>query len=178
MKSTLSNQREDFKKKMEEDREALQRRIDIEKELKDRDEKMQNIPSRKQMREKKLDISRKQQQQHQQQQQLLQQQQQFQIDQSLPFQPENDLDNFVIQTYLSRNKHTLELPDVTFTKGKKEGSYFIGQRRINLDYIDSEVVVIQGNNFKPFQPYLEKQERVEGLKLKALNSAGGLLSLV
>jgi len=100
------------------------------------------------------------------------------VDNNHPFEAENDLDNLVIRDYLRRNKIQMDLPDVPFKKGNRDGLYIIGQRRIQVDEIDDEVVVIIGKRWENFIRFIEKQEKIEGLKRKALNSAGGLLNII
>jgi len=100
------------------------------------------------------------------------------VDNNHPFEAENDLDSLVIRDYLLRNKIQMDLPDVPFKKGNRDGFYLIGQRRIQVDEIDDEVVVVIGKRWENFIRFIEKQEKIEGLKRKALNSAGGLLSII
>jgi len=166
MQSNLSRQREEVWKKLEEEKEALQRRKDYDKEIKDRETTQQ------QTRRKRVVAPKIEQRREPRDVPILN------YDDNLPFQPENELDNIVIQEYRNRTVQNPDLPNVPFTKGKQEGFYIIGQRRFNVLYEDGEVVVNFGNKHINFLSFIEKQEKVEGLKKKALNSAGGLLNLV
>jgi len=71
------------------------------------------------------------------------------------------------------------LPFVSLQKGPREGEYYLGQRKFALYRSDNgELVVKLGTKNVPLIAFLEKQERIEGKKLWALQSAGSLLYLV
>lgn len=96
-----------------------------------------------------------------------------------PFVIQDEIDRIVINLYNARNSQIFgNLPKVSFKKGKTTGEYFIGQRKFKVDYINNELKVIIGKTSKDFTEFIEQQERIQSLKIKALNSAGCLVSFV
>jgi len=170
----LERTRLEFRKKMDNERTTMMHRMEIETEISQRDDQRRNVPQRPkrglnnnlnnrvqpQIRNRRLND--------------------FDFDDNDPFFSENDLDMLVIHDYKGRNSLIVgkKLPAVPFKKGKTPGSYLIGQRRFFVEVVNDELKVILGNNRVDFIDFISQQERVQSLKAKALQSAGGLLSLV
>jgi len=95
-----------------------------------------------------------------------------------PFYGVDELDSEVIYQYKSRNSLIFgkNLPSVIFKKGRNSGEYIIGQRRFKVQLINGDLKVVIGKNLLNFSEFIERQERIEALKAKALNSGGMLLS--
>jgi len=98
-------------------------------------------------------------------------------DQQLPFQPENDLEECLLSEYqihLSQSEPDPRFPSVKLTK--RNGQYWIGQRRFDPVYVDEESIYIkEGNDKTSFLMWIGKVERVESIRLKGLQSAQSLL---
>jgi len=98
-------------------------------------------------------------------------------DQQLPFQPENDLEECLLneyQSHLSQSDYNLKFPRVTLSK--HHGKYWIGQRRFDPVQVDHESIYIkEGNSLTPFLEWIEKVERVESIRYQGLKSAHSLL---
>jgi hypothetical protein len=98
------------------------------------------------------------------------------------FVAENDLDREVLHIYSNRNvvvdKKTL--PFVSFQKGPRDGEYYLGQRKFALyrSPDTGDLCVKIGTKIIPLIDFIEKQEKIEAKKLWALQSAGSLLYLV
>jgi len=99
------------------------------------------------------------------------------LDQQLPFQPENELEECLLSEYqihLSQSVPDPRFPLVKLTK--RNGHYWIGQRRFDPVFVDQESIYIkEGNDRKPFLLWIEKVEKVESIRLKGLQSAQSLL---
>jgi len=86
------------------------------------------------------------------------------------FQAVDQLDKFVLIKYATRTQPNPSLPKVPFAK--KNGYYWVGQRRCHLELEGTEIVVILGPNKSiPFITWIEQVERVEALKMKGFASA-------
>jgi len=94
-----------------------------------------------------------------------------------PFEPSDDRDEAVLNAYASRSAPDASLPNVPFVK--RNGTYWLGQRRCDCAVVDNvDVVVILGNCAVPFMDWIEKAERVEGLRIKGLQSAQSMIYLL
>jgi len=94
------------------------------------------------------------------------------------FEPENSLDRDVLHEYVNRCSIDEDLPPVPFVKARRDGEYILGQRKFAVSESDDGPVVRIGGRTIVLIDFIEKQERVEAKKLKALGSAGSLLYLV
>eukprot|EP01125_Pyxidicula_operculata_P010226 TRINITY_DN3367_c0_g1_i1.p1 TRINITY_DN3367_c0_g1~~TRINITY_DN3367_c0_g1_i1.p1 ORF type:complete len:290 (+),score=106.81 TRINITY_DN3367_c0_g1_i1:633-1502(+) len=88
-----------------------------------------------------------------------------------PFEPEDDVDIALLETYAQRSLPQANLPTVTFTK--KGTSYWLGQRRFEADFdeVGNVSVLLGGGRLQSFESWIENAERIEALKLKGLESA-------
>jgi len=88
-----------------------------------------------------------------------------------PFEPENELDIKVLQLYLDRVCAVEEnWPKVQFRKGNLENVFLLGQRRLNVVEVEDDVYVRVGNQMHDFLVFVEKQERLESLRMRGLAS--------
>jgi len=87
---------------------------------------------------------------------------------SLPFEPENDLEDALLNAYQNRSEPDPKLPAVKLQK--RSGYYWIGQRRFD-PVLEDQVYVKEGSRITPFGEWIETAERVESLRLKGLLSA-------
>jgi len=96
------------------------------------------------------------------------------------FEAVTDLDREVLNIYSNRVVNVEKtLPFVSFQKGPRDGEYFLGQRKFALYRSDSgDLCVKLGTKNVNLIDFIEKQERIEAKKLWALQSAGSLLYLV
>jgi len=94
------------------------------------------------------------------------------------FEPENNLDQVVLHEYVNRCPIDEDLPPVPFVKARRDGEYILGQRKFAVSDTDEGPIVRIGGRSIVLIDFIEKQERVEAKKLKALGSAGSLLYLV
>jgi len=92
-----------------------------------------------------------------------------------PFEAEDDTDEAVLNEYTSRIPPDASLPAVPFFK--RNGTYWLGQRRCNAVVEGGQVVVKIGSDTEHFISWLTKAERVEALKLKGLRSAQTVITL-
>jgi len=93
-----------------------------------------------------------------------------------PFEPEDATDEAVLNEYLSRPAPDASLPTVPFVK--RNGTYWLGGRRCNIDFDGDRVLVkLGGNDTEYFSSWIEKVERVEALRLKGLISAQTIITL-
>jgi hypothetical protein len=90
-----------------------------------------------------------------------------------PFVPENDMDEIVLSEYRNRPEPDKELPKVSLQK--RNGKYWIGQRRFDTVLEDNLLYVKEGKERTPFSTWIERIERLEALRLKGLLSAHPLL---
>jgi len=97
------------------------------------------------------------------------------------FEAETALDGEVLNIYSNRIlSDDKKLPFVSFQKGPREGEYILGQRKFVIHrFPDSgELCVKIGTRISSLDEFIEKQERIEAKKLWALQSAGSLLYLI
>jgi hypothetical protein len=97
-------------------------------------------------------------------------------DQGLAFQPENELEENLLSEYqihLSQSELDPKLPRVTLSK--RNGKYWIGQRRIDAIFLDESIYIKEGANLNPFLIWIKNAERIEAIRLKGLQSAQPLL---
>jgi len=98
-------------------------------------------------------------------------------DQPLPFQPENELEECLLSEYqihLSQSVPDPKLPLVKLTK--RNGQYWIGQRRFDPVFVDQESIYIkEGKDLNSFLLWIGKVEKVESMRLKGLQTAQSLL---
>jgi len=86
----------------------------------------------------------------------------------LPFEPEDDVDQELLNEYQNRSEPDEKLPKVILSK--RNGYYWIGQRRFVVDLQD-QLYVKEGASLTPFSTWIEKAERVESLRQKGYQSA-------
>jgi len=93
-----------------------------------------------------------------------------------PFEPENEIDEAVLNEYMWRSPPDASLPSVPFVK--RNGTYWLGGRRCNLDVDEGgQVIVKLGKDVEYFAQWIEKVERVEALRIKGLISAQTVITL-
>jgi len=164
----LEQARLESSRKIQENRDTLQRRQDIEKEISNRNQqrtvkpKPQRIVQVRQERRREREIDYED--------ELL--------GEDDPFICEEEIDYEVARQYKSRNSLIFgkDLPVVSFKKGKKSGDFIIGQRRFKVENVNGELKVIIGKTMRDFMEFIEHQERIQSLKAKALKSAGYLVT--
>jgi len=88
---------------------------------------------------------------------------------SLPFEPENELEEALVNEYQCRSEPDPKLPAVKLQK--RSGYYWIGQRRFDPVLEAYQVYVKEGSRLTPFGEWIVNAERVESLRLKGLQSA-------
>jgi len=86
------------------------------------------------------------------------------------FSPQDFLDHQVLFVYSNRAAIDEKLPGVPFTK-RAEGVYFLGGRKCTIEEVGGSLYVRKGQQFEPLLEWLEKTERVEGLRAKGAKSA-------
>jgi len=84
-----------------------------------------------------------------------------------PFEPVNEAEEILLEEYSQRAAPESALPKVNLTK--RNGVYWLGQRRFTVTYDGSAVIVEPVQ--EPFSEWVVKAERIEGLRLKGLQSA-------
>jgi len=89
-----------------------------------------------------------------------------------PFEPENDLEEALLNEYQYRSEPDPKLPAVTLQK--RAGYYWIGQRRFD-PVLEDQIYVKEGTRLTAFGEWIEKAERVESLRLKGLLAAQTIL---
>jgi len=89
----------------------------------------------------------------------------------LPFEPEDDVDQELLNEYQNRSEPDEKLPKVILSK--RNGYYWLGQRRFAVELQD-QVYVKEGASLTPFSTWIERAERVEGLRQKGYQSAQAL----
>jgi len=88
---------------------------------------------------------------------------------SLQFQPRNFDETCIVEIYLSRQPPDSSLPVVPFTK--KGDLLYLGLRKCEVIESDGDFYVKTGpSSQEPFCTWVERIERVEGLRSKAMNS--------
>jgi len=95
--------------------------------------------------------------------------------QELPFQPENEGEECLLNQFQIHRGTPVDfqLPRVTLIK--RNQNYFFGQRRFVPLYQDNTIYVKEGTDYTPFNQWLNKVERVEAIRLKGLKSAQAFL---
>jgi len=91
------------------------------------------------------------------------------------FAPQTSLDYSVFTIYHSRSAPDEQLPSVTFSR-RGEGLFFLGVKKCVIEEMPGGVYVKKGQDYEPLQQWLERNERVEGLRLKGLKSANTFVS--
>jgi len=74
----------------------------------------------------------------------------------LPFEPENTEDSQLLHEYQHRSAPDTKLPKVLLSK--RNGYYWIGQRRFEID-VQDQVYVKEGNSLTPFTEWIEKNRK-------------------
>jgi len=87
----------------------------------------------------------------------------------LPFEPEDDVDQELLNEYQNRAEPDQKLPKVILSK--RNGYYWIGQRRFEVELQDQLYVREGVSHLTLFSTWIEKAERVEGLRQKGYQSA-------
>jgi myosin heavy subunit len=97
-------------------------------------------------------------------------------DEGLAFQPENELEENLLSEYQihqSQSELDPKLPRVTLSK--RNGKYWLGQRRIDAIFLDESIYIKEGASLNPFLIWIKNAERIEAIRMKGLQSAQPLL---